>query len=182
MTGCTHICSNTKCIAIGKELWLNPAWPIGDIDEVLGSLKVSADPTLKKTVEKRKEEGRKYALVQVPNDGEVKVLGFRFFFYCVDCHVIWEEDVLFTFGPVEPDELVDRTKGVCDKCQAKLTCSDEINQHFTLPCPHCGMALNKKFWFTQKDNLYDKPAEPAIIECDGGDDCEGCQCCPGEVD
>ena len=156
MTGCTHICTNTKCIAIGKELWLNPAWPIGEIEVVIGSSKVANDPTLKKAMEKRKEEGRKYACIQVPNDGEVPVVGFRFYFYCPDCHIIWEEDITFTNGPMEPDELVPLSK-TCDKCQAKLTNSDEINLNYNIPCPHCGMALNKRFWYTQKDNLYEKP-------------------------
>jgi len=144
LKGATYICSNKDCLAHNKELWLNPTWPIGRIEDVIASRKVQAEPSLLKNLQRRQAEGTKYALIQMPNDGVVKYCGVRFFLYCPKCHVIWQRDV-----PAEAEDqppIPEDINKQCEKCQSTLEISDKVTE---LPCPHCDQPMQRRDWFVQ---------------------------------
>jgi len=168
LTGVKFVCKNKGCKAFKKELWLNPTWPIGNLDDVLASAPLQRCPDLRDHLILDKEDGRKYALIQLPNrwkEGElekgVEIVGYRFFLYCPDDKIIWQEDVTFDQlaheGPEAPQEsyppmaLYPYLKGVCQRCNKTLSISDIFIKEKDRPlnCPHCDQEMEKSTWYAQ---------------------------------
>jgi len=156
MTGATYTCKNQKCSVYGHELTLNPTWPIGAIQAVIDSSRVKAKTDLQEHLTRKRDEGRKYALVQKPNNDEVEILGYRYFVYCPQCHIVWERDLL---GAQQPEDISGLVDCHCDKCQAELKTSDELNLEGQVPCPHCQEEMEKRLWFPLADEKKEKNEE-----------------------
>lgn len=156
MTGLTGICRNPECIGFNKELWMNPEWPIGDIESVMVSPVALANADLLAYLKRRQAAGVKYALIQMPNTGGVVRRGWRIQLYCQECRSLWDREVLNPLQPdgSTPDALGYRLDRYCEKCGEEMkTTREYLAESQALPCPNCGKDLEKRKWFVQDQLL-----------------------------
>lgn len=169
MTLAEFICGNAECVAFGKGFTLNPSRPIGKIDDVIASRQANTDPELVADLKKAKDQGQEYALIQYPNLGEVKQVGWRFHCYCPkDGKIICEE---YVDGGSFADALA-QTTVFCPLCHDELGPSDTVieDHEASLPCPHCGVSMSKRLHYIQDKAKPDGRNQGDTMKCSG----EGC--------
>ena len=134
--GFEFVCKNEKCSYFNTGFSLYKEWPITYIDRVINS-KISQD--LKDHLIKNKNEGRKYAIIALPNKENIEIIGKRIQLFCKKDFIIWERDL------ANKNDAIDM---YCDKCKERLITADEARENGIL-CPNCKEKLICSTWFSQ---------------------------------
>jgi hypothetical protein len=138
VAGYEFVCKNEKCNYFNTGFTLYKEWPVSHIDLVINSKSVQQHKDLQDRLIKNKEEGRKYALLTLPNTENVPIIGKRIQLFCKKDCIIWERDL------VEKNDVLDM---YCDKCKERLVTADEARA-WGLFCPSCKMKLSHTIWFS----------------------------------
>jgi len=137
VAGFEFVCKNEKCSYCNTGFTLYQDWPISYIDDVINSKSTPVD--LKEHLIKNKKEGRKYALVTLPNKENIEIIGKRIQLFCKKDTIIWEREI------VDKKDILDL---YCDKCKERLITADEAKENGIL-CPNCKEKLSCSTWFSQ---------------------------------
>jgi len=135
--GYEFVCKNEKCGYCNTGFSLYKEWPISRIDCVISSKSIPKD--LKKRLIKNKNEGRKYALITLPNKENIEIIGKRIQLFCKKDCIIWEREI------VDKNDIINM---YCDKCKERLITADEARESGIL-CPNCKEKLSCSTWFSQ---------------------------------
>ena len=139
VAGYEFVCTNEKCSYFNTGFSLYKEWPISHIDVVINSKTAQKNKDLQNHLIKCKKEGRKYALVILPNVENIPIVGKRIQLFCTEDCIIWERDL------VNKNDVIDI---YCDKCKNKLITADEARENGIL-CPKCKTKLNHNIWFSK---------------------------------
>jgi len=137
VVGFEFVCKNEKCSYFNTGFALYQDWPISYIDDVINSKSTPVD--LKEHLIKNKKEGRKYALITLPNKENIEIIGKRIQLFCKKDTIIWERDL------VNKNDIIDM---YCDKCRERLITVNEAKKNGIL-CPNCKEKLSCSTWFSQ---------------------------------
>jgi len=138
--GYEFVCKNEKCSYFNTGFSLYKEWPISDIDTIINSKVVQKNKDLQEHLIKNKKEGRKYALVTLPNEENIPILGKRIQLFCKKDCIIWERDL------VSKNDILNM---YCDKCKERLITADEARKDGIL-CPKCQIKLTYTIWFSNR--------------------------------
>lgn len=136
--GYDFVCTNPRCDYHHTKITLYEPWPITSIEDVLKRQELPEEH--REFLKKKMEDGQKYALIVYPNKHNLSQVGWRYQYYCPECYVIWEEDVLF-------DEKKDALAH-CKRCHSKVKDIEDIVENGIL-CPSCQKPLEKNVWITK---------------------------------
>jgi len=134
--GYSFTCLNSRCSYFNTGFTLYREWPIAHIDAIVNSNRAGQE--LKNRLLKNKKEGRKYALLILPNKDNTVIVGKRIVLFCVKDCIIWERDLV---------DKKDILNTYCDKCKERLITADEAKEHGIL-CPSCKGPLSCESWFS----------------------------------
>lgn len=142
VAGYDFICTNQECKYNNTRITFYEPWPITSLEEVLNLAETSKDLPQEHInfLKKKMDDGAKYALIVYPNKNNHKQIGWRNQYYCPECYVIWEKDILFG----EKKENLSR----CNRCGSKLRSVKDISDNGIL-CPSCQKPLHKNVWITK---------------------------------
>jgi len=152
--GCDFVCNNEDCIAYDTALTITGPWPMGDIDAVANSSKVSKHKEVKEFLEKIKEQ-RKYACINYPDPDDIEIKAFRLQKYCRECRVVWSFDYVPSVdkGEKKLEELLaenDPTPKECSQCNGPIMTLPELTEE-GMQCPHCLKTLKQLRWYVNED-------------------------------
>lgn len=139
VVGYYFVCRNKDCQYKNTGFSLYKEWPIANIDDVISSKAIKDYKDLKEHLIKTKGEGRKYALITLPNNEKIKVVGKRVQLICFKDYIIWERDL------INKSDTLDMS---CDKCKSKLISAEEAKKNGII-CPSCKIRLLYNTWFSQ---------------------------------
>lgn len=134
--GYTFTCKNRRCSCFNTGFTLYREWPIAHIDAIINSNR--AEQELKKRLQTNKREGRKYALLILPNKENITIVGKRVTLFCPKDCIIWERDLV---------DKKDILNIYCDRCRGRLISADEAKEGGLL-CPYCKAPLGYEAWFS----------------------------------
>jgi hypothetical protein len=137
--GNQFVCRNRKCKLCGSGFSMYGSWPISFIDLVINSKAINSKPDHKDHLIKCKNEGRKYAIITLPNNENIPTVGERVQLFCQKDGIIWERDL------VDGDKVLDKK---CDKCKGDLLDYKEVKE-IEIACPKCKEKLECTVWFSQ---------------------------------
>jgi hypothetical protein len=144
VAGYEFVCKNEKCKCFNTGFSLYKEWPIAYIDHIINSKSITQD--IKEHLYKNKYEGRKYALVTLPNTENIKIIGKRIQLFCQKDGIIWEREI------VDKNHRTFYDKGItdlyCDKCKERLITADEARENGIM-CPSCKEKLICSIWFSK---------------------------------
>jgi len=155
--GCEFYCDNDECSSYRSGFTIRGAWPLGNINLIINSSPVRQNKPFQQKLIERKEDGRKYACITLPNTDAVPVEGYRFTLWCNACLCVWENDVFFT--KEEQDEWEDKDlvpeswfnnvkmSYECPKCKGQLKSFDTVVED-GINCPTCSKQLTQSRWFS----------------------------------
>jgi NAD-dependent SIR2 family protein deacetylase len=138
VAGYDFVCINEDCQYCNTRITLSEPWPITSIHDML-EIKDLPDEHVA-FLQSQIDDGRKYALIVYPNKHNLKQIGWRHQFYCPECYVIWEEEVVFD----EKKEALTH----CKRCNSKVKNIEDIVEDGII-CPSCQKPLEKKSWITK---------------------------------
>jgi len=162
VSGCEFVCKNKECPHCGSGIVMTSPWPLGDIDKIISSQKVARDTFFKEKLEKTKEQGRKYACIQLPDSEKIPVVGYRVHMWCEKCPCLWTYDALIPDHVKENamQEAIDNANipSVCPTCQNKLKTFKELieNKEDGIQCSSCHKKLQKNVWFSNEEGPDEK--------------------------
>ena len=139
VVGYKFTCKNDQCENVNTGFSIYRYWPIGNIDDIMSSNAIQKDLEYVKFLFNCKEKGRKYALIALPNQENIPILGKRIQLFCKKDCIIWERDI------VEKSDVLDL---YCDICREKLVSAEEAKEN-GLQCPKCKKDLIIIPWFSQ---------------------------------
>jgi len=145
--GCDFICVNEECENHLTCFVMTGAWAMGDIDEVIASKKVQSDKEVKASFERLKEQGRRYACINYPDNDNIEVKAYRIQKWCPSCSCLWMYDVVLSSKSPTLDEALDNSTlpTECPQCETELiSFHDAIAEG--LDCPKCHEKLQQTRW------------------------------------
>lgn len=153
MSRWSFVCKNEKCEHKNDGFVFLCPWPLGEIDRVINSTKVSKDPSFKTQLEEVKKLGKKYVCIQYPSEESIPVVGYRVHLWCDDCARLSEFDVMLSDSDkekMEKENLCANDKDIvkssmdnaglpkeCPVCKNKLIGHNEIHKKLYITCPSC---------------------------------------------
>jgi hypothetical protein len=140
--GCDFVCKNKDCKYYDTGFTVNAPWPLGDIDKVINSRKVSELKEVQDKLKLLKEEGREYASIVFPNDDNIETEGYRVQLWSKDEKCVWQHDVF-----LEGDESLESAIEKADL--PKIDNYSTIVQD-GIDCPSCDKQLEQNRWFTKE--------------------------------
>jgi len=135
IVGFEFVCKNEKCSYFKTGFTMYMEWPITHIDNIINS---NIPQDLKDHLIKSKNEGRKYALITLPNKDNIEIIGKRVQLFCPKDCIIWEREI------VDKNDIIDV---YCDKCREKLITAREAREN-GIVCPSCKEKLDCMAWFS----------------------------------
>jgi len=154
-SGCNFICDNNKCKHYKTGFVLYSPWQIGDIELIINDLNVIKNNDAREQLIKWKMEGRKHAIINMPNIHKIPSLGYRIQMWCNKCHIPWSYDILNPENK-ELDILIEEAKKNClipEKCvQCNETLRDFVNVvNDGIVCWACNEKLAQHSWFSNEE-------------------------------
>lgn len=151
--GCDFLCANNECPNCDTKITLVAMCPIIEIDEaiaVFSKLLAENSSSVKcagivGVLEKRKSEGRKYAIAPVQIADELRIVGYRNQFFCEKCLVVWDKDI----PELDKQKIAESLKSFrCERCGGPVkSMMDGLVKG--VPCPKCDKALKVVPWLVQ---------------------------------
>jgi len=147
------VCENENCKHKNYGFVFLCPWPLGSIDAVINSKKVSENNEFKQGLEGLKKIGRNYTCIQYPDVNDIPVIGYRIHLWCDKCANLLEYDIMIS----EPDKekmakekLCANDKGIientiknsnipknCPVCKDILIDHTKIYNKGYITCPSC---------------------------------------------
>lgn len=162
ITGCDFVCKNEGCQHKGCGVVLTSPWPLGDIDKVIASQKISNNAQLKKDLMGLKEQGRQYACISLPDAENIPIVGYRIHMWCEKCPCDWTYDAMIP-EKFEGDIIQDAIKNAdipenCPTCNDKLKAFSELIAQDAegIRCTSCKSRLVKNVWFSNQTGSSEK--------------------------
>jgi len=158
--GCEFICKNEKCKEYKNGLVITGDWPLGRIELVLNANNVKKIEPLRDKLIQLKDEGRKYAKINLPNTEDIPIEGYRIEQWCEACYCIWTDELIFSHKDQSLDELIKESpiKDKCPKCGGELLSFNKVIEK-GIKCPCCKEDTKQSRWFSnlseykkEKDN------------------------------
>ena len=146
-TGCNFICKNKICLGYDRNLTINGAWPLVDINAMLALPKVQESDYLRKGLEQRRREGRHFACALLPNEDNLIYCGTRIQFYCPRDKIIWDEDLPGLNHHNIPAGIYAKIR--CRTCNDMMLWMERAIEE-GLYCPYCGRKMEYETWFTNE--------------------------------
>jgi len=148
--GCEFICKNTNCENNNKGFVITGSWPIASIHLLISSSALESKPAIREELIHHKNQGKKYACIIYPNNGEIKPVGLRVNMWSPNALCIWNYDILFEDGK-SVDELIEaEIPKSCPKTGGRLMTFNQVVEEGIL-CPSCSVRMNQNRWFTNED-------------------------------
>lgn len=162
VTGCDFVCKNEECKHKDCGIVLTSPWPLGDIDKIINSQKVAKNPNLKKDLEELKKKGRKYACISLPDNENIKVVGYRVHMWCENCPCDWTYDAMI-LEKGEKDVIDEAIQNAnipenCLACNHKLKNFTEVmdKEGDGIKCTSCKTKLDTSVWFSNETGIDEK--------------------------
>jgi len=142
--GIDFTCENEKCKCYNKSVTILSSWPIADIDDVISTIK---NDEYKVEFEKAKQDGKKYACIQFPNQDELRMVGWKVQSWCQKCPRVGEDEILLNEPEEEFEEALKRYNlpEECPICEGEIKTFDEIIEDGML-CPFCNEKMQGSRW------------------------------------
>jgi thiol-disulfide isomerase/thioredoxin len=149
--GVDFTCKNEECECFNTKVTILSSWPIADIDDVIGSIKIEE---YKVEFEKAKQNGKKYACIKFPNEDEVKMVGWKVQSWCSKCPRIGEDEILLSHPDETFEEAMERydLPEKCPVCEGDLKSFDELIEEGML-CPFCNEEMEMERWFAKEVSI-----------------------------
>ena len=149
ISGSDLTCNNKDCKYYKKGLVITATWPLGEIDLVIETGKENKD--YYEGMLKLKEQGRKYACLNLPNKNNIPILGYRIQLWCDKCKSIRLFDALIK-NPNETQEETIKNANIstlCPVCNTRLKSFSEITSEKGegISCLSCGKKMKTNVWF-----------------------------------
>ena len=139
--GCDFVCKNKDCKYHDTGFTVNAPWPLGNIDKVIKSRRVSELKQVQDKLKLLKEEGREYASIVFPNKDNIETEGYRIQLWSKEEKCVWQHDIF----PEEGESLESAIKNadLPDMEDYSTIVRKGIN------CPSCDKQLTQNRWFTK---------------------------------
>lgn len=162
--GYDYLCKNKKCKNYWTKITLLEMCPIVRIEDAIAAYTayVSAPESkqdehygtcveIKEALEAFAAEGRLYAVAPINISSDVDVVGYRTQFFCPDCSIVWDKDVL----ALDPNEIQSELNDFrCEKCGKKPIGNVQAEQ-VGIFCPSCKEQLNRVYWLSGQKNWHE---------------------------
>ena len=146
--GCEFICKNNKCENYKSGFIITSQWPMGKIELVINSNRVKGNKGLRDHLIDQKDNGEKYASIQLPNDEEVPIIAYRVSLWSDEAKCIYSYPVVIP--DLENQEQYIKEANlpeICEKTGCKLRNFDSVISD-GINCPSCNEKLQQNRWFT----------------------------------
>lgn len=146
--GCEFACVNEKCKQYKSGFIITSPWPMGKIELVINSKKVKENNEVREHFIKLKDNGEKYAVIQLPNTDETPIIAYKVSLWSDKAKCIYSYPV----ETVDSQSLEESIKNAnlpekCEKTGCQLKDFDTITKE-GINCPYCGEKLQQNRWFT----------------------------------
>jgi hypothetical protein len=151
--GCDFICENEKCSYQHTGFVITAPWPMGRIELVINSVLAKKVPSFREKLIAYKNEGRKLALIQYPDQDDIPILAYRVNMWSPQAKCIWQYDVELNNKNFE--EAVSEAFStnyipkICPKTGCNLLTFNEVVEKGII-CPSCQLPLEQCRWFANE--------------------------------
>lgn len=145
--GCEFTCRNEKCEQYKNGRTITSPWPMGRIELVLNSNRVKENPELREYFINLKNQGEKFACIQLPNDDQIPIIAYRV--------SLWNNDEFRTqhfhieesnIDNLEEAILKANLPSKCEKTGCELKNFNTITTE-GINCPFCKEKMQQNRWF-----------------------------------
>ena len=146
--GVDFTCKNEKCKCYNSRITILSTWPIADIDKVIETIK---NEEYKVEFEKAKENGKKYACIQFPNEDELEMVGWKIQRWCQKCPRIGEDEIFLRDSDEQFEDAIKRYNlpDKCPVCNGEIKTFEELMDE-GINCPFCNKEMEKESWFAKE--------------------------------
>jgi len=147
-SGFEFVCENKDCKYYKTGFVITRPWPLGDINLVIESDKVSKIEGFKEELIKLRDQGKEYACINYPNTNNIPEIGYRIQKWCNKCSCIWTCEIVKEKEDETVAEGVERMGDIteCSTCKGELM-DFEVIKEDGIPCPFCKVKMKEKSWF-----------------------------------
>jgi len=128
-SGFEFVCENKDCKYYKTGFVITRPWPLGDINLVIESDKVSKIEGFKEELIKLRDQGKEYACINYPNTNNIPEIGKE------------KEDETVAEGVERMGDITE-----CSTCKGELM-DFEVIKEDGIPCPFCKVKMKEKSWF-----------------------------------
>ena len=148
--GCEFICKNDKCENLNKGFAITAPWPIGQIELIINSSPVKKFADLRqRLIDQKNTEGRKFALIQFPNEDQIPIIGYRINMWDSAKNCIWQYDLELQGQSLEEAlESVVFVSEMAKNGDGLITFNEVVDQGIC--CPTCHEKMFQNRWFTNE--------------------------------
>lgn len=148
--GCDFVCKNEDCECFDTGFTITAPWPMGGIDEILASKKVTEIPELKENIQNLKNSGREYMCITFPNKDDISTKCYRVNLWDEGNKRILQFDVIKGEGQEMIEALGNANLPKTDpQTGTKLkTFVESIADG--IDCPYCKKSMNQDKWFAKE--------------------------------
>lgn len=143
--GCEFICNNENCNCYKSGFTMTGPWPMAKIEIIIANMnpRNEVQEQVRKNLIKMKDEGRKYGLINFPNENKLTTNAYRVSLWSEDAKCIWNYDI-----PSEEYENWIQPQE-CPKTGGKLIPFKDVVEN-GIKCPSCGEELKQSRWATKE--------------------------------
>ena len=147
--GCDFVCRNEDCECFDTGFTITAPWPMGNIDDVLGSSKIQSLPDVKESLELLKKAGRQHMCIAYPNEDKIETKCYRV--------NLWDSGNkrILQFDVIKEDDK-DLATSIKDANLPNSCSSGSKVKDFTeiitdgINCPYCENKMQQEKWFAKE--------------------------------
>jgi len=142
--GVDFVCKNESCDCHNNVITILSSWPIADIDKVIETIKKEE---YRVEFEKAKQNGKKFACIQFPNEDKVEMVGWKIQRWCQQCPRIGEDEVFISNPDEEFEDAIKQHEfpTTCPVCYGEIKTFEEVVEE-GITCPYCHEEMDKQYW------------------------------------
>jgi hypothetical protein len=146
-SGCEFICYSEECQNHGTGFVMTAPWPMAKIGLVITEDIKSGNIEKSNYLKSMRDEGRKYACINLPNDAKLPTVAYRVHLWSPTANVLWEYDIPSINNSIEESiasfEFPDKCPASGGELKTFRECLSE-----GIKCPNCGKELFQSRWFS----------------------------------
>jgi hypothetical protein len=148
--GCEFICKNDKCENYKSGFQITSQWPMGKIELIINSNRVKEKKEFRNYLIKQKDNGEKYAPIQLPNNDEIPIIAYKISLWSDEAKCIYSYPVIVPNLEKKEETIKEANlPEVCEKTGCRLRDFNSVINDGIL-CPSCKEKLQQNRWFVSE--------------------------------